>query len=48
MLVKAKKRKSLDNHCYSTLVGEPEDEETHKRNMELLETEWKKFVADKS
>ncbi|XP_065890195.1 uncharacterized protein [Dysidea avara] len=42
------KKKMSDNHHYSTIFGEPEDAETHARNMELLETEWTKFIDKKA
>ena len=45
---KPKKKKTSDNHHYSTIVSEPEDAETHARNMELLETEWTKFKDKKA
>lgn len=45
---KPKKKKTAANHVYAILVGEPEDEVTHGRNMDLLNAEWQKYMDKKA
>lgn len=45
---KPKKKKTASNHLYAALVGEPEDEVTHGRNMDLLNSEWLKYKDKKA
>ena len=43
-----KKKKTASSLIYAVLVGEPEDEVSHGRNMDLLNAEWRKYMDKKA